>query len=70
LGSTEPSPTTRDAEASPSEDTAEALGGIAAAAIFVMLIDDVLDARIVSGRSSFAKEANSCCFRLKFSDTA
>lgn len=52
-------PTTREADASPSGDTADAEGGKEAAAILVILIDDVFDARIASGRSSLASEPNS-----------
>lgn len=46
------------------------LAGTEAAAILVMLMEEVLDARIASGRNSLANEPNSCCFKLQFSVAA
>ena len=53
-------PTTREVIAFPSSDAAETFLGRVAAAILVILMEDVFEARIASGRSSEAKLANKC----------
>lgn len=63
-------PTTREADAFPSEDVGAVPSGTAAAAIFVMLIEDVFVARIASGRSSAANERNIEVLISTFSEAA
>ena len=64
------SPTTRPALAFPSSLAAVAPWGMAAAAIFVMLIELVLVARMASGLSSAVSSAKIFSFNDRFSDTA
>lgn len=64
------SPTTRPALFLPSSLAALTLLGRAEAAIFVMLIELVFEARIASGLSSAANDANIDCLRGKDSETA
>lgn len=63
-------PTTLDAACFPASLAALSPSGIAAAAIFVMLILEVLDARIASGRRICENEENICRLSGKDSDTA
>jgi len=56
------SPITREALALPASDAAVSPDGIAAAAILVMLIEEVLVANMVSGRTSAANDANKDAF--------
>jgi len=63
-------PTTRDALFFPSSLAALALLGMADAAILVMLIELVFVARIASGLSSAANDANMDCLRGRDSETA
>ena len=63
-------PTTREAAAFPCSDAADTLSGIVAAAIFVMLIEDVLVASMVFGESSAESERKIPCFNARFSETA
>ena len=60
-------PTTLDALFLPSSDAADCPSLKAAAASLVMLIDEVLLARIESGRKSAAIVRKSCVFRSSFS---
>lgn len=63
-------PTTREVLFLPSSLAGVTPSGTAAAAIFVMLIELVLVAKIASGRSSMANSLNMDCLRERFSDTA
>ena len=63
-------PTTRDVLSLPSGSAAVLPCGIVEAAIFVMLIDEVLVARIVFGESSSERERKMPCLSAKFSETA
>ncbi len=63
-------PITRAALAFPASDAAVAPDRIAAAAILVMLIEEVLVANMVSGRTSAASDANKDVFSWTFSAAA
>jgi len=63
-------PTTRDALFFPTSLAALALLGMADAAILVILIELVFVARIASGLSSAANDANMDCLRGRDSETA
>lgn len=63
-------PTTRPALAFPSSLAGLTPAGTAAAAILVMLIELVFVAKIASGRSSAANDANIDCFSGRDSETA
>lgn len=63
-------PTTRDALALPFSEAADTSLGTVEAAIFVMLIDDVFEAKIACGETSFASALKICRFKERFSDTA
>ncbi len=63
-------PTTRAAFALPCSDAAEIICGTVDAAIFVMLMEDVFEARMASGRNSAASSPKIFCFRDNFSETA
>jgi hypothetical protein len=61
---------TRAALAFPASDAAVSPDGIAAAAILVMLIEDVLVANMVSGRTSAASDVNKAVFSWTLSAAA
>lgn len=63
-------PTTRSANLLPSSELADTSLGMVAAAIFVMLIDDVLDAMMQLGFTASERDLNSDCFSCTFSETA
>jgi hypothetical protein len=63
-------PTTRSANFLPSPELAATPSGIVAAAILVMLIDEVFEAMIQDGFTASAKERNKDCFRGNDSETA
>jgi len=64
------SPITRAVLAFPASDAAVSPDGIAAAAILVMLIEEVLVANMVSGRTSAVSNANKDVFSWTFSAAA
>lgn len=64
------SPTTLEALVWPSGSDAVFPSGMVDAAIFVMLIEDVLDARMVLGDNSADNERKMPCLRPRFSETA
>ncbi len=64
------SPTTLLALFRPSADDPVSPSGIVAAAIFVILIEDVLDARMASGLSLAESSRKMDCFSSSFSETA
>lgn len=63
-------PTTLDVLAWPSGSDAVFPSGIVDAAIFVILIDDVFDARMVLGDNSADNERKMPCLSARFSETA
>jgi hypothetical protein len=63
-------PTTREAAFVASSLAADTPLGMVAAAILVILIELVFEARMASGFSSAANEAKMACFSCTFSDTA
>ena len=64
------SPTTRSASFLPCSELADTPSGIVAAAIFVILIDDVFDAIIQSGFTASERDLNNDSLRCIFSEAA
>ena len=63
-------PTTRSANCLPCSELADTPSGIVAAAIFVILIDDVFEAMIQSGFTASEMDLNKDFLRCMFSETA
>jgi len=63
-------PTTRSASFLPCSELADTPSGIVAAAIFVILIDDVLDAIMQSGFTASERDLNNDCLSCMFSEAA
>jgi hypothetical protein len=63
-------PTTRSAYFLPCSELADTPSGMVAAAIFVMLIDDVFDAMMQSGFTASGMDLNNVLLSWMFSETA
>ena len=63
-------PTTRDALRLPASFAAELPSGMVEAAIFVILIEDVFEARMALGDTSVDSSRKMLCFNGRFSETA
>lgn len=63
-------PTTRSANFLPCSELAETPSGTVAAAIFVILIDDVFDAMIQFGFTASERDLNNDCLSCMFSEAA
>lgn len=63
-------PTTRSANFRPCSELADTPSGMVAAAIFVMLIDDVFEAIMQSGFTASESDLNNDCLSCMFSEAA